>query len=64
MEQSHYVGLDVSQELTSVCVIDQHGSTIWRGKCGSDPDLIVAAIRRHAPCVARVGLETGLYRTF
>jgi transposase len=64
MEQSHYVGLDVSQEMTSVCVIDQHGGAIWRGKCGSDPDLIAAAIRRHAPRVARVGLETGLLSNF
>ncbi len=64
MEQSPYVGLDVSQELTSVCVIDQHGSVIWRGKCGSDPGLIAAAIRRHAPRVARVGLETGLLSNF
>ena len=32
MESSHYVGLDVSQELTSVCVIDEQGAVVWRGK--------------------------------
>ena len=30
MEQ--YVGLDVSQEQTSVCVVDGGGKVIWEGK--------------------------------
>ena len=33
MEQ--YVGLDVSLELTSVCVVDSGGKTLWQGKCAS-----------------------------
>jgi len=52
MEPSHYVGLDVSQELTSVCVIDKQGTVVWRGKCATDPDAIAAAIRQHA-CAGR-----------
>jgi hypothetical protein len=51
MEQ--YVGLDVSLKETSLCVVDQTGTTLWQGKCdapelekrvphqestGSDPD--------------------------
>ncbi len=64
MEQTHYVGLDVSQELTSVCVVDEQGAVVWRGKCPSDPDSIAASIRRHAPNVVRVGLETGLISNF
>jgi transposase len=59
MEPSQYVGLDVSQELTSVCVVDQQGTVVWRGKCATDPDAIVGAIRQHAPRVVRAGLETG-----
>ena len=35
MEQ--YVGLDVSQEQTSVCVVDGGGKVIWEGKCASTP---------------------------
>jgi transposase len=31
-QQSHYVGLDVSLETTSICVIDDAGAIIWRGK--------------------------------
>jgi transposase len=45
MEPSHYAGLDVSQELTSICVIDEQGAIIWRGKCATDPDCHVAAWR-------------------
>ena len=41
-QQSHYVGLDVSLETTSICVIDDAGAIIWRGKCSSDPDTITA----------------------
>lgn len=64
MEPSHYVGLDVSQELTSVCVVDQQGTVIWRGKCATDPDAIAGAVRQHAPRVVRAGLETGLLSNF
>jgi transposase len=64
MEPSHYVGLDVSLELTSVCVIDQHGAVVWRGKCDTDPHVIAAVIGKHAPNAVRVGLETGLLSNF
>src|SRR5436305_4139539 len=58
-QQSHYVGLDVSLKTTSICVIDDAGAIIWRGKCSSDPDTITAIVRQHAPAAMRVGLETG-----
>ena len=45
-QQSHYVGLDVSLETTSICVIDDAGAPIWRGKCSSDPDTITAIVRQ------------------
>ena len=64
MEPSHYVGLDVSQELTSVCVIDEQGAVVWRGKCATDPDAITGTIHRHAPRLVRAGLETGLLSNF
>lgn len=53
-----YVGLDVSLELTSVCVVDSVGKTLWQGKCAST-EAIAATIRARAPGVARVGLESG-----
>lgn len=59
MDQQHYVGLDVSLETTSVCVIDQDGKIVWRGKCATEPDAICQTVHAHAPNVVRVGLETG-----
>ncbi len=54
-----YVGLDVSLEQTSICIVDARGKTLWQGKCASTPEAIVAAIRARAPEVVRVGLESG-----
>src|SRR5215203_4995497 len=55
----HYVGLDVSLEQTSVCVVDGDGKTLWQGKCASNPEALAATIRAKAPEVVRVGLESG-----
>ena len=27
----HYVGLDVSQKTTAICVVDEQGRRLWRG---------------------------------
>lgn len=53
-----YIGLDVSLEETAVS-IRRDGKRIWRGKCPSDPHLIAALIRKHAPAAKRVVFETG-----
>ena len=34
-QQQQYVGLDVSLETTAICVIDDKGAVVWRGKCAS-----------------------------
>ncbi len=59
MDQSQYVGLDVSLETTAVCVIDDNSAVVWRGKCASTVDGITATIRAYAPAAVRIGLETG-----
>ena len=56
---TYFVGLDVSQKMTAIWVVDPAGNRIWRGVCVSTPEQIDAAIRRHAGDDARVGLETG-----
>lgn len=56
---ARFVGLDVSQRLTAICVVDETGRRVWRGQCASDPELIGRAIRGQAGDDARVGLETG-----
>lgn len=54
-----YAALDVSNEETAIHIIDETGATVWRGKRASDPDVLTTILRRHAPDLVRVGLETG-----
>ena len=56
---SYFVGLDVSQKMTAICVVDKDGRRIWRGQCPSVPEQISAALRRYAGDNARIGIETG-----
>ncbi len=58
--EQHYAGLDVSLDTTSVCVLDAKGAVVWRGQCASTAEAIRDALRKHAPALVRVGLETGL----
>jgi transposase len=59
MEQEQFVGFDVSQAETSVCVVDGAGKVVWQGKCDSTPEAMAAIVKRRAPYVARIALETG-----
>ncbi|MEP9399069.1 IS110 family transposase, partial [Mesorhizobium sp. KR2-14] len=56
---STYVGLDVSQKETEICVVDVEGRRIWRGKCRTEPNSIAVALREHADAAVRIGMETG-----
>ena len=56
---THYVGLDVSQRMTAICVVDEGGRRLWRGQCRSVPDELEVILRRHAGGDARIGVETG-----
>jgi len=53
-----YIGLDVSLKETAVSV-RRAGKRVWRGKCASDPQLLAALIRKHAPAAERVVFEKG-----
>ena len=55
----HYVGLDVSQKETSICIVDETGRPIHQGRVKSDPGVLAAVIAKKAPNAERVGLETG-----
>jgi len=55
----HYAALDVSNDQTAIHVVDEAGRTVWRGKRASDPEALATALRRYAPELVRVGLETG-----
>jgi transposase len=58
-QQELYVGLDVSLETSSICVVDKEGCPVWRGSCPSDPDAINKTLAAQAPGAMRIGLETG-----
>ena len=55
----HSVGLDVSQKMAAIRVVDAEGRRIWRGDCPMQPDKISALVSRHAGPDAKVGVETG-----
>jgi transposase len=61
---AEYVALDVSLRSTSVHIVDEQGRCRWRGTCPTDVAALVDTIRRHAPAVERVGLETGQLATW
>ncbi|MCW3476231.1 IS110 family RNA-guided transposase [Limobrevibacterium gyesilva] len=54
-----YVGLDVSQKETSVCVVDQNGKVLFEGKVASDPGALAGVMHKRAPAAERIGFETG-----
>lgn len=56
---THYVGLDVSQKMTAICVVDSSGRRLWRGQCTTDTEHIKRTVGQHGGADARVGLETG-----
>ena len=55
----HYVGIDVSLELLSVCIVDAKGKIVKEAKVGSDPDTLVAFLRGLDLAIDRIGLEAG-----
>ncbi len=59
-----YVGLDVSMEETSVCVMAAEGEIVWEGKVATEPGALIGALRRRAPNAEKVGLETGPLSTW
>lgn len=54
-----YVGLDVSQRETSICVVDEIGRPTYQGRVASDPGALAELLRKKAPHAERVGFETG-----
>lgn len=57
MEQ--YVGLDVSQDVTHICVVDRDGKKLWEGNCESTPEAIGETVKKQAPDAIKIALESG-----
>jgi transposase len=56
---THFVGLDVSQKITALRVVDDAGRRLRRGQCPTNPERISILVRWHAGDDARIGIETG-----
>src|SRR5262249_21552857 len=55
----HYAGIDVSLELSSVCVVDAQGRIVREAKVASEPEVLVAFFASLGFAVKRIGLEAG-----
>ncbi|WP_206613948.1 IS110 family transposase [Paenirhodobacter populi] len=55
----HYVGLDVAQKETAVCVVDEAGQLVFEGRSKSDPGALALLLAKKAPQAERIGFETG-----
>ena len=55
----HYAGIDVSLELSSVCVVNATGRIVREAKVASEPEALVAWFRGLGFEIARIGFEAG-----
>ena len=55
----HHVGIDVSLELSSVCVLDALGKVVRETKVASEPEALVGFLRDLGVAIVRVGLAYG-----
>ena len=55
----HYAGIDVSLELSSVCVVDTQGEIVKEAKIASEPDALIGFFEALGFAVKRIGLEAG-----
>jgi transposase len=55
----HHVGIDVSLDLSSLCVLDAAGKVVREAKVPSEPEALVAFLRGLELAIVRVGLEAG-----
>jgi transposase len=56
---SHYAGIDVSLEQSSVCVVDGDGRIVREGKVASEPAALIGWFGSLGLELTRVGLEAG-----
>src|SRR5262245_66535637 len=55
----HYVGIDVSLELLSVCVVDGRGKIVKEAKVASEPEALVYFLKELGVPVHRIGFDAG-----
>jgi transposase len=55
----YYAGIDVSLELSSICVVDATGQIVREVKVASEPEALVAFLTSLGLPLTRIGLEAG-----
>jgi len=55
----YFAAIDVSLELSSVCVVDGAGQVVREARVASEPDALVAFFRGTGLTFTRIGLEAG-----
>lgn len=55
----HFAAIDVSLELSSVCVVDAAGKIVREAKVASEPEALVRWLCNSGLAYVRVGLEAG-----
>jgi len=56
---TQYAALDVSQEATAICLVDEHGAVRREAKVMTCPETIAQWLAKNATGLVRVGMETG-----
>ena len=56
---THCVGIDVSLETSSICIVDETGLTAREFVVDSEPEALAAALLATGLAFTRVGLEAG-----
>ena len=56
---NYYVGIDVSLEFSSVCVVDGTGKIAREAKVASEPEALIAWFGSLGLRLERIGLEAG-----
>lgn len=57
----YFVGLDVSMEDTSICIVDQTGKIVVETTATTDPESIHAALSQYVDRIRLVGHEAGSF---
>ena len=55
----HFVGIDVSLAMSSVCIVDATGRIVQEAKVASEPEALVAFLAGCGHPLVRIGLEAG-----
>ena len=55
----YYVGLDISDATTNLCLKDEFGTTIHEGVVPTNPHAIISSVKSFGLPIEKIGMETG-----